>query len=80
MVAHSIKVVYSCGMATKQELLDTIAKLATDTEARNAEYLDTKMMRDNLIREAISDGVTMYAIAKRIGISQTAVANIRDGK
>lgn len=46
-----------------------------DAEALTASL---RSERDNLIREAITKGTTMYAIAKHLGISEQAVARIRD--
>ncbi|MGP9528565.1 hypothetical protein [Glutamicibacter sp. AOP5-A2-18] len=39
---------------------------------------ERRKLRDESIVRAIESGVTMYAIAKHAGISQSAVAQIRD--
>lgn len=38
----------------------------------------TRAARDDAIRSAIAGGVTMYAIARRVGITEQAVRRIRD--
>lgn len=46
--------------------------------ALEAQVADARSLRDELIRAAIADGVTMYAIAKRLGITEQGVRRIRD--
>lgn len=65
-------------MPAPEELIAKINILFTSTAGKYDEYLSVKNERDEAIREAISQGVTMYAIAKATGISQAAIAKIRD--
>lgn len=67
-------------MNNTTDALETIQALTTDTTELHSAYLAAKQERDTAIREAISQGVTMYAIAKETGLSQTAIAKIRDNK
>lgn len=43
-----------------------------------AQVAAARSLRDEQIRAAIAGGVTMYAIAKRLGITEQAVRRIRD--
>lgn len=58
--------------------LKSIAKFAEDLNTAKESYTFRKNVRDFAIIQAIESGVTMYAIAKHAGISQSAVAQIRD--
>lgn len=60
------------------EHLDDIATLHDETEEAQSVFLATRQERDIAIREAITEGVTMYAIAKRIGRPEQSIAKIRD--
>lgn len=75
-------VVYSGFMTTSdtREVLDELATLATDTDELYSQYFGALQERNMAVKQAIRDGVTMYAIAKRLGVSETAVAKIRDSK
>lgn len=67
-------------MHTKEATLNEIAEAWKETSKLHEQYAESKKRRDDLIRSAITEGVTMYAIAKHLGISQMSVANIRDNK
>ena len=55
-----------------QARIDYLSKLAVAEEAKRAS--------DDLIREGIKDGLSMYAIAKKLHMSESAIAYIRDQK
>lgn len=64
---------------------DARAELLSELDAYQDEMLEAqsvadqaRQVRDDAIREAIKEGVTMYAIAKRIGLSEQSIAKIRD--
>ncbi len=66
-------------MATrKDDHLQTIQEASDELEKHETKTLKIRQDRDNKIRVAIKDNVTMYAISKQIGISEAAVAKIRD--
>lgn len=58
--------------------LKSITKFAEDLNAAKESYTFRKNVRDFAIIQAINSGISMYAIAKHAGISQSAVAQIRD--
>lgn len=47
-------------------------------EAAQRELGRQRRLRDDVIREAIQSGMSMYRVAQVVGISQQAVARIRD--
>lgn len=49
-----------------------------DLQVLEQQVSATRGVRDDAIRAAIAEGVTMYAIAKRLGITEQAVRRIRD--
>jgi len=60
--------------------LDHILDLIKKTNMKHDDYQASKHERDEAIRDAISAGTSMYAIAKATGFSETAIAKIRDYK
>lgn len=77
MVEYYTLVVYY-GSVNKTDHIETIIKLTQASTNKNTEAQTAKSNRDDSIRTAIADGVTMYAIAQSTGLSETAVAKIRD--
>lgn len=59
-------------------ILDELERLHTETEDAQSTFLAARQERDVAISEAIATGVTMYAIAKRLDLSEQAIAKIRD--
>lgn len=55
-----------------------ITERARHAAIRKAEYEFALNERDNEIRAAINSGVTMYRIAKKTGLTETAIRKIRD--
>lgn len=64
-------------MSTESRLGE-IKDLTQVAEWRRSAYETALGARDHTIREAINSGVTMYRIAKEIGLTETAVRKIRD--
>ncbi|MFE5777065.1 hypothetical protein [Brachybacterium sp. NPDC056505] len=61
-----------------EELLADLEECQAETDEALSAYLAARQDRDEQIRAAITQGITMYAIAKRTGLSEQAVAKIRD--
>lgn len=59
-------------------MLSEIQVLADAADESYGQYLADKQERDVAIREAIAAGVSMYSIAKSLGLSESAIAYIRD--
>lgn len=64
------------GDLTEQE--DLLREHAEDVVAAEERLRLIRDGRDEAIRAAIADGMSMYRIAQVVGISQQAVARIRD--
>ena len=62
----------------RAELLDELDTYQAEMLEAQSVADQARQVRDNAIREAIAEGVTMYAIAKRIGLTEQAIAKIRD--
>ena len=62
-------------MTEHEGLLRGHAESVTEDEAR---LRRTREARDEAIRAAIAEGMTMYRVAQIVGISQQSVARIRD--
>lgn len=62
----------------RAELLDELDTYQAEMLEAQSVADQARQVRDNAIREAIAEGVTMYAIAKRIGLTEQAIARIRD--
>ena len=60
------------------DLLGEVKRLAQEADRRKAAYAEALESRDNAIRCAILDGVTMYRIAQVTGLTETAVRKVRD--
>lgn len=60
------------------DLLGEVKRLAQVADRRKAAYAEALESRDNAIRSAIRDGVTMYRIAQVTGLTETAVRKVRD--
>lgn len=60
------------------DLLGEVKRLAQEADRRKAAYAEALESRDNAIRSAILDGVTMYRIAQVTGLTETAVRKVRD--
>ena len=58
--------------------LGEVKRLAQEAGRRKAAYAEALESRDNAIRSAIRDGVTMYRIAQVTGLTETAVRKARD--
>lgn len=65
-------------MSELSDALEEIQALATEVNEKYSEYLESKEARDEAIRMAIHQGVSMYAIAQVTEMSQTAIAKIRN--
>lgn len=65
-------------MGLDNQILDELVALWDETEEQFDDYRAVKDRRDASIRDAIDKGVSMYAIAKRLDVSQPAIAKIRD--
>lgn len=63
---------------TKEDYLQQIKTAGESAQSYYSDYTEANAQRDNIIRDAIKHGVSMYAIAKTLGISNAAVAKIRD--
>jgi hypothetical protein len=62
----------------RRKLLAEVEERAQKASEDQAVYQDSLRRRDEAIRAAISQGVSMYRIAKHVGITQQAVRDIRD--
>lgn len=62
----------------RAELLDELDTYQAEMLEAQSVADQARQVRDDAIREAIAEGVTMYAIAKRIGLTEQAIAKIRD--
>lgn len=62
-------------MTEHEGLLRGHAESVAEDEAR---LRRTREARDEAIRAAIAEGMTMYRVAQIVGISQQSVARIRD--
>lgn len=58
--------------------LDQIVQARLDYLSKLAEAEELKRASDDTIREGIKQGYTMYAIAKKLHMSESAIAYIRD--
>lgn len=56
----------------------TLEQLHDDLLAAEAHVEDARDARDRQIRRLISEGQSMYSIARALGISQQSVRQIRD--
>lgn len=65
-------------MATKDQHLSYIQMTQHELNIAQAERDEKKQARDQAIADAVAEGVSMYAISKQTGISQTAISYIRD--
>lgn len=63
-------------MSTEDTLRDCQAAVAQATDDLAAK----RETRDDAIRAAIRDGMTMYRVAQIVGIRQQTVAQIRDAR
>ncbi|UQN29494.1 hypothetical protein [Brachybacterium kimchii] len=63
---------------TTEDFLNQLEACAAEVEEAQKDLDEARQERDEQIRSAITHGVTMYAIAKRTGLSEQAVAKIRD--
>ncbi|UEJ83980.1 hypothetical protein Bra3105_06620 [Brachybacterium halotolerans subsp. kimchii] len=64
--------------STTEDFLNQLEACAAEVEEAQKDLDAARQDRDEQIRAAITHGVTMYAIAKRTGLTQQAVAKIRD--
>ena len=62
----------------KEAQLELIEHTSKQLKEAKDKLDQRRELRDKVIIEAIEDGITMYAIAKRAGISNAAVAKIRN--
>lgn len=60
------------------QLIDEALILADETYNAYIDYQTALQQRDAAIRHAITQGITMYQIAKALGMSQQAVRKIRN--
>lgn len=65
-------------MKSHDDALGEIKSLTEATDESHSQYLADMQERDEAVREAIRDGVTMYRIAQVTGLTQQAVRKIRD--
>ena len=65
---------------TNQDLMGQIFQARVDYLSALAESGIKKRESDDLIRQGIEDGLSMYAIAKKLHMSESAIAYIRDNK
>ena len=65
---------------TSRDFMGKIVQARLDYLSKLAEAEEFKHASDNLIREGIKQGYTMYAIAKKLHMSESAIAYIRDKK
>lgn len=61
-----------------QDLMGQIFQSRVDYLSALAEAEIKKRESDDLIRQGIKDGLSMYAIAKELRMSESAIAYIRD--
>lgn len=60
------------------EQLEELELLQQETTERHSEYLVALQERDARIRELIASGVSMYQLANKLQLSESAVRVIRD--
>jgi DNA-binding phage protein len=58
----------------QQEHLEELARLHEAVVEAEELAASSRRLRDAAMREAVAEGLTMYAIAKRLGLAQTSVA------
>lgn len=63
---------------TKEAQLELIEHTSKRLKEAKDKLDERRQLRDKVIIQAIDGGITMYAIAKRAGISNAAVAKIRN--
>lgn len=65
---------------TSNNLMDAIIQARIDYLSALAIAEEKKRTSDDLIRQGIKDGISMYAISKELHMSESAIAYIRDNK
>ena len=65
-------------VTTSQDIMGQIFQARVDYLSALAIAEEEKRASDDLIRQGIKDGLSMYAIAKELHMSESAIAYIRD--